>query len=166
MYFVLRNRQFRGDLNEIITQIAAVPPDETMRLALFLRREDYEEILRDLRASNHEISAVSQLIKFLPAKISSRYEIKKILNEMSLENFEKLLTLKEVTQNESMSPAREEVRDILEKNECFLLRDLAVNGDDLADAGVPRGKIMGETLARLLDAVMRDPSLNSKERLL
>ena len=166
LFFVLRNREFRGDLDEIISQLAAVPRDEIIRLVLFLRREDYEKILHDLRSSNHEISTVSKLIKFLPEKIVTRYEIKKILNEMSFENFEKLLTLKEITQNESFAHVRDEARDILQKNECFLLRDLAVNGDDLARAGVPRGKIMGETLARLLDAVMRDPSLNSKERLL
>jgi tRNA nucleotidyltransferase (CCA-adding enzyme) len=61
---------------------------------------------------------------------------------------------------------REEVQDILAKKECFTLRDLAVNGDDLFAAGIQQGKEIGETLQKLLDAVMREPSLNTKEQLL
>jgi tRNA nucleotidyltransferase (CCA-adding enzyme) len=165
MYYTLRNREFCGDLDAVISQLSAVPPDDAMRLALFLPHEP-ENILHDLRFSNKEIHTVTQYVKFLPAQISTRYEIKKILYEMPLENFEKLLTLKEVARGESMTKIREEVQDIIAKNECFTLRDLAVNGNDLASAGIPKGKLMGETLARLLDEVMRDPSLNSKEKLL
>ena len=44
--------------------------------------------------------------------------------------------------------------------------DLAVDGDDLRGAGVPAGKQMGETLQRLLDAVIVDPRLNTRESLL
>jgi len=46
------------------------------------------------------------------------------------------------------------------------LGDLAVTGDDLLAAGVPRGPAVGETLRMLLDRVLDDPSLNSKEKLL
>jgi len=43
---------------------------------------------------------------------------------------------------------------------------LAVDGGDLQRAGVPSGPQVGIVLARLLDAVLDDPSLNSRERLL
>lgn len=46
------------------------------------------------------------------------------------------------------------------------LGDLAVDGDDLRTAGVPPGRAIGETLARLLEAVLDDPALNTRERLL
>lgn len=46
------------------------------------------------------------------------------------------------------------------------LGDLAVTGDDLVAAGVPKGPAVGETLRALLDRVLEDPSLNSKEKLL
>jgi len=138
-----------------------------MRLVLFLSGQPkYESILHDLRCSNKEVHAVTQYIKCIPVKIFTRYEIKKILNEMPIEGFEKLLILKEVLHDADMSLIRTEARDIIVKNECFTLRDLAVNGDDLASAGIPKGKIMGETLARLLDEVMRDPLKNTKEALL
>ncbi len=46
------------------------------------------------------------------------------------------------------------------------LADLAVTGDDLLAAGVPKGPAVGETLRALLDRVLDDPSLNTKDRLL
>ncbi len=44
--------------------------------------------------------------------------------------------------------------------------DLAVNGQDLMDAGVPEGPQMGEMLRALLEKVLEDPSLNTKEALM
>jgi tRNA nucleotidyltransferase (CCA-adding enzyme) len=164
LYYTLRNRDYRGDLNEVIRQLKEAPNDEDVRLVLFFHNEPHD-VLRDLRCSNKEIDTVTQYIKFLPARLSSRYEIKKVLNEMPADNFQKLLTLKEIINGEAVSRIREEARDI-EKNECYTLSGLAVNGDDLAAAGIPEGRITGETLARLLDEVMRDPSKNTKEKLL
>jgi hypothetical protein len=46
------------------------------------------------------------------------------------------------------------------------LRDLAVGGDDLCSAGVPAGRETGRILAALLDLVHREPSANTRERLL
>jgi tRNA nucleotidyltransferase (CCA-adding enzyme) len=44
--------------------------------------------------------------------------------------------------------------------------DLVVDGDDLRIAGVPAGRAIGETLARLLEAVLDDPARNTRESLL
>ncbi|HEU5465848.1 MAG TPA: hypothetical protein VFU75_03105 [Gemmatimonadales bacterium] len=44
--------------------------------------------------------------------------------------------------------------------------DLAVNGADLLAAGVRPGPEIGETLARLLDAVLEDPARNTRDELL
>ena len=46
------------------------------------------------------------------------------------------------------------------------LGDLAVKGEDLMAAGVPEGPQMGETLRALLERVLQDPALNTKEGLL
>ncbi len=46
------------------------------------------------------------------------------------------------------------------------IADLAVDGTDLIEHGVPRGPAVGKTLIRLLDEVLKDPSLNTKEQLL
>ena len=44
--------------------------------------------------------------------------------------------------------------------------DLQVDGEDLAAAGVPKGPQLGSTLKRLLEAVIENPVLNTREALL
>ena len=44
--------------------------------------------------------------------------------------------------------------------------DLHVDGEDLAAAGIPKGPQLGTTLRRLLEAVLEDPSLNTRDQLL
>jgi tRNA nucleotidyltransferase/poly(A) polymerase len=46
------------------------------------------------------------------------------------------------------------------------LGDLAIDGEDLRQAGVPAGKEMGAMLQRLLEVVLVDPRLNTRESLL
>ena len=43
---------------------------------------------------------------------------------------------------------------------------LALTGDDLRAAGVPPGPEMGKLLERMLDAVLEDPTRNTRESLL
>ena len=46
------------------------------------------------------------------------------------------------------------------------LADLAVDGADLIAIGLSEGPALGVALRRLLDAVIEDPTLNERERLL
>ena len=46
------------------------------------------------------------------------------------------------------------------------LGDLAVDGDDLRAAGIPAGPLLGKILHALLERVVEDPSLNTREQLL
>ena len=55
---------------------------------------------------------------------------------------------------------------ILERGDCLSLRTLAVSGDDLIEAGIPKGKQIGRILNTLLDEVLADPSRNEKTLLL
>ncbi len=46
------------------------------------------------------------------------------------------------------------------------LRDLAVDGDDLRQAGIPAGPQLGRVLSTLMDQVIATPALNTREQLL
>jgi hypothetical protein len=46
------------------------------------------------------------------------------------------------------------------------LRDLAVDGDDLRQVGIAPGPQLGRTLSALLERVIEDPALNTREALL
>ena len=54
---------------------------------------------------------------------------------------------------------------LLAEQPCYTLKDLAVNGRDLTARGL-KGKAVGETLQRLLEAVMDGETPNEKEALL
>jgi len=46
------------------------------------------------------------------------------------------------------------------------IADLAVDGEDLRAAGVPAGRSIGDTLSALLEAVLDDPTANTRDALL
>jgi hypothetical protein len=45
------------------------------------------------------------------------------------------------------------------------ISDLKITGNDLMDMGVPKGPKIGRILNELLEKVLDDPSLNTKEKL-
>ena len=55
---------------------------------------------------------------------------------------------------------------ILEEQNCLTLKDLAVSGRELMDAGFAAGPLLGETLNHLLDQVIEDPGRNERRWLL
>jgi putative nucleotidyltransferase with HDIG domain len=55
---------------------------------------------------------------------------------------------------------------VLAGSRAFSLKDLAVSGKDLIETGIKPGKYMGIILKELLETVVDDPSLNSREKLL
>ena len=57
-------------------------------------------------------------------------------------------------------------RQILEKKQCFSLKDLAVNGSDLIAKGIKPGKEIGSILHEMLEKVLEEPEWNKKEALL
>lgn len=72
-------------------------------------------------------------------------------------------------QEEKLSRIEEVERlygEILEEGNCLSLKDLAVTGRDLMDAGVKPGPELGRILNEMLEAVIEHPEYNTKEHLL
>jgi len=67
---------------------------------------------------------------------------------------------------DSLLPLIERVDKILAEKKAMSLKDLAVSGNDLAAAGIIPGKRMGVILKELMEAVLEDPELNTKDKLL
>lgn len=61
---------------------------------------------------------------------------------------------------------RKRIQDELDKKPPFGPADLAIDGNDMMDAGVPEGPLIGALLARLVDMVLDEPALNTREQLL
>ena len=68
---------------------------------------------------------------------------------------------------DSLTPLRDRINSVLSQENALSIRDLAVNGHILSEeAGIPKGPEMGVVLEHLLETVMDDPSMNTKEKLL
>ena len=67
---------------------------------------------------------------------------------------------------EQWESVKELCREIAFGDEPWNMKMLCVNGSDLIKAGVTEGEKIGKTLEHLLDIVIKDPSLNTKEKLL
>ena len=67
---------------------------------------------------------------------------------------------------ESLETYRQIYDTIMEKQQCLSIRDLAITGSDLIALGMQPGKELGETLKKLLELVLEDPELNTKEKLI
>jgi tRNA nucleotidyltransferase (CCA-adding enzyme) len=76
------------------------------------------------------------------------------------------LAVKRVPQEEHVQLDRLVEELERQRESPFLLADLAVGGDDLIAIGYREGPALGAALARLLDDVIDDPSLNRRDVLL
>ena len=88
-----------------------------------------------------------------------------MLSRTGKELFELVLAFEEAC-GDDVSDTRAEYERIISRGDAFEISMLKIKGDDLMQAGIPGGKQVGETLNRLLNAVIDDPELNTKETLL
>ncbi len=61
---------------------------------------------------------------------------------------------------------KDRIKAELEKKPPFGPKDLAVNGYDLINSGYPPGPMMGKVLKELVEVVLDDPALNTRQSLL
>ncbi len=57
-------------------------------------------------------------------------------------------------------------KEVLEEQSCLSLKELAVTGKDLIEAGMKPGPELGAALNQLLELVIEHPECNTREYLL
>jgi poly(A) polymerase/tRNA nucleotidyltransferase (CCA-adding enzyme) len=67
---------------------------------------------------------------------------------------------------EEITLLQKRISEVLAQDMALKITDLRVNGDDLTKLGIPKGPEIGNILKQLLELVLDDPMLNTKERLL
>ncbi len=137
-----------------------------------------EQILRRLKFDNETVRRVTKLVlchdrhpELTPAGV------RRAVNRIGEELFPLYLKVQRadvLAQNPAMQEPKLQAlaevgrlyEQILEEKNCFTLKQLAVGGRDLMEAGFPAGPLLGEILAYLLELVMEEPERNEKEWLL
>ncbi len=144
-----------------------LPARKHLRWAAFLQNETDERavrILRQLKSDNDTINKVRTLLRFVKTPLMpQKAELRKIMSQMTPELYDDLLLLRNVDLKGEIVRLTEEIR---QDGDCLYLKQLAVGGRDLMDAGIGPGKKVGETLSALLDLVLERPEYNQKEKLI
>lgn len=137
-----------------------------------------DQIMKRLRFDNDTREKVVRLVKYHDLEIGlTPKAVRRAIVKVGQELFPYLLEVKRADVLAQSMFQREEkeaelqqleaiYQEVIAKNDCTSVKMLAVNGRDLIQAGMKPGKELGETLQRLLELVLEDPSLNTKEYLL
>lgn len=155
---------------------------KSVRLALLFDfpEEQLKDILTNLRYDNETISSVlntrkygQQILKYDSEKYTIEYFLKRIMHDIGYEDTQKALFYC-IAYSRAKSNEKQEllftnmlyiVMVINDRDECYKLSQLAVNGNDIKRFGY-KGQQIGTVLNYLLDMVMKGVLENNKPTLL
>ena len=135
------------------------------------------EVLKELKVDNYTLKTVCELVYLHDSKTElNRYEVKRFLNKHGYKFLEKLCAVKlgdAMAHNglymenriESIEKMLATAKDIIDKKECYTLKELKINGSDLKKLGYS-GEEIGLKLNKILNDVIEDKIANDREILL
>ena len=136
------------------------------------------KILSRFRYSNAIIDKCCHLIKEHMFSYDANFSdaaVRRFIIRVGEENLKDLFALRRAdayaTAEKEMTPYNllplmKHIDRVLAQSRAFAIKDLSVKGSDLILEGIKPGKHMGLILEELLEAVIEDPELNNKEKLL
>ena len=136
------------------------------------------QILRRLKFDNDTIYKVTRLVKWHDDRpAGTTKSVRRAVNRIGEDLFPYYLEVQQADmlaqseyrraeKQERLDKVKEAYEVIMNEHQCVSLKNLAVTGKDLIQAGYKPGREIGETLNRLLEEVLADPQKNQKEVLL
>lgn len=138
--------------------------------------EIVKPILKRLRYDNSTVKTVTGWIAIHDLKSpKTKIEAKQLLSKIGADDYRALIKIKRADNRGKAQPHAidEKLRrmadflaEILENHECYDLRGLAVNGDDLKAVGITDGKAICDALNGLLGLVITEQCGNEPSTLL
>lgn len=135
-------------------------------------------IMKRMKFDNETINQVVELIYYHDSTFGTeKKHIKRWLNKIGETQFKRLLELRKAdisAQNpdyleeriKKVSVIEKVLKEVLAENECFKLKDVAINGNDLKDIGFKEGKTIGIILNDVLNSIIEEQLNNNKEEIL
>ena len=154
-----------------------------LRLAAILfvcSPDEARTALRNLRMDNKTIDTVVKILTYTPLHIDeTEPAVREALHQCGRDIFMLVIRLQRASIKASeeitfiSNPAKYNhlnklqrmSDDILERGDCFTIKDLDITGVDLIEYGL-KGAEIGNTLNTLLDIVIENPKLNDKATLI
>ena len=137
-----------------------------------------DDIMKRLRFDNDTRNKVVKLVKYHDLDMALTPKgVRKAIVKLSEELFPLFIEVQRADYLAQSMYKRDEkeaenkeiqrlYKQILEEQNCVSLKTLAITGSDLIEAGMKPGKEIGEVLQKLLEEVLEEPSLNTKDILL
>lgn len=136
------------------------------------------QILRRLKFDNDTTARVCRLIKChdqMP--LLTEKAVRRAIYKNGIEQYPALFSIKWADTMAQSDYRREEKLEaiqtyrklyeaIMEKQQCLSIKDLSLNGSDLIALGMQPGKAIGEMLHWLLEQVLEEPEVNTREQLI
>ena len=135
-------------------------------------------ILRRLKFDNDTTDAVCRLVAWHDDNPElSEQNVRRAIHRIGVQQYPALFAVKRADILAQSGYQRAEklayvadyerlYEEIMKKQQCLTIKDLAINGSDLIAAGMKPGKELGAVLKQLLELVLDEPELNTKEQLL
>ncbi len=137
-------------------------------------------ILKRFRMDNDTINKVSRLVlyhDYINGVTPDKKIVRRAVNKIGADLFPSLLLVSRADILAQSSYMRKEklenlkawedcYQEIVQAGECISLKDLAINGKDLINAGLKPGKELGSILDSLLSEVLENPGKNTRDYLL
>ncbi|HLR21457.1 MAG TPA: HD domain-containing protein [Tissierellaceae bacterium] len=134
-----------------------------------------KKILRRLKCANKLIYNVTTLIKEHMTHHNNYKDrgLKRLIKRVGKDNIFNLIELQKSDRMCSskdrnidfLIERKDRIRKILEDNEVYEKKQLAITGYDIIELGYSQGKIIGDILDYLTEKVIDNPELNNKEEL-
>ncbi|MBO7374612.1 MAG: CCA tRNA nucleotidyltransferase [Lachnospiraceae bacterium] len=136
------------------------------------------DLLRRLKYDNDTIDKTKRFVKYHDERLEAGTKImRRAMNRIGADAFPDIFKVWVADVSAQSDYQREEkfariernksdYEEIIAKNECVTLKDLAVTGRDLINAGMQAGPALGEVLDQMLKDVIEEPEHNNKEYLL
>lgn len=135
-------------------------------------------ILRRLKFDNDTLYKVSKLVLYHDYRMPAvPRNVRRAMNKIGEELFPYYMEVRRAdVMAQSMYKREEKLKNLGEiealyekiaaEGQCVSLKKLAVTGNDLIQAGMKPGKEIGDKLKELLELVIEEPEMNTKEKLL
>lgn len=136
-----------------------------------------KRILRRLKFDNATIDFTALMVKHHDDRPVEPAAIRKLFSEIGIENVPMMLEIKRADllaqstyQRESKLAIVDNIeahyKECVEKGYCLQKKDMSVNGSDLIAMGMKQGKEIGPVMDALFEAVLENPEMNEREKLL
>lgn len=154
----------------LFSKLSRLPAEKSLRWAGFLlcqSTKQAEAVLKGLKMDNETIGNVSRMIEGAKETLPlEKPAVRRAMSRYTPYQLEGALKLKELMGSPDAGEIRRLREEIIRDGDCVSLKDLAVKGRDLLEAGVERGPMVGEILNHLFDLVLLHPEKNDRELLL